>query len=294
MTRYLKTKLVEIACMTPLLYGGLVGWIKVSEPALIFPGAHRQRPDIKPDLGAGFRALTIEIPDGITLAADVAEPTGHGADAWWCLFCEGQWGLARWDLPKIAAFRQAGLGVVCFDYRGYGKSTGTPDEQGLYRDAQAVYSHLIKERHVRPDRVIVYGSSLGSGVAVELAARRAVAALIVDGAYTSVPARGQEVYPWLPVRWIASNQFDSLSKIREIKVPKLFMHGRFDQTIPMRHGRALFEAAEEPKRWAVFDGGHEDFPWSESERFGETIREFLASLTSGPSSSGKHPSPSGL
>jgi len=116
----------------------------------------------------------------------------------------------------------------------------------------------VRQQGVPPSHIIVYGHSLGASVAIDLSAREPVGALIVEGALVSIPARGQEMYPWLPVSLIATNRFDSSQKIRSVQCPKLIMHARDDEMVPIHHGLALFKAASEPKEFVELKGGHGD------------------------------------
>ena len=168
-----------------------------------------------------------------------------------------------------------GLSLLAFDYRGYGESGGAPSEQGLYRDADAAYRYLREDRGVPADRIVVFGHSLGSAVAIDLASRVPAAGLIVEGAFTSAVDRGQELYPYIPVRWIARSRFGSIDKVAGITVPKLFLHAARDEVIPLAHGRRLFEAAREPKTFVELQGGHGDAFDVDSARYFGSIGKFL-------------------
>jgi uncharacterized protein len=134
----------------------------------------------------------------------------------------------------------------------------------------------LKARGIPAERIVIYGHSLGSGVAIDLASRVTAAALIVDGAYRSLPQRGAEVYPWLPIRWIARFRLDSESKIARVAMPKLFCHGISDQAIPLAHARALFALAAEPKMIRELEGNHDDFAWAGNAAYRAALAEFLA------------------
>jgi len=168
----------------------------------------------------------------------------------------------------LARFRELGWSVFVVDYRGYGGSGGSPTEEGLYRDAEAVADHLEGRD------VVYFGSSLGCGVAVELAARRPPKALVLKSGAASLADVGQRAYPWLPVRLLMKDRFDAARRIGAVSCPVLFLHGTDDDLIPVEMGRALFEAANEPKRWIAFEGaGHNDLPWAPG--YYEAIHEFL-------------------
>jgi fermentation-respiration switch protein FrsA (DUF1100 family) len=267
-----------------LIYGAILVLLRVYESKLIyFPGPERTL--VPPPTSLGLPVQRVEIPteDGVTLVAWTipAEP----ASALWLLICHGNAGnLSQFDRTvHYAGLRQLGLNLLAFDYRGYGESGGAPSEAGLYRDADAAYRYLTKERGVSPERIIVFGHSLGSAVAVDLASRAPAAGLIVEGAFTSAFDRGQELYPYIPVRWIAASRFSSLEKIERVTVPKLFLHATEDEVIPLAHGRRLYEAAPAPKSFVELRGGHGDAFDVDSARYFGSIAKFLATLKPNPS-----------
>lgn len=157
--------------------------------------------------------------------------------------------------PRRFAFYQSrGLGAAFLSYRGYGGSTGAPTEAGLIADAEAAYDWLIA-KGVRPDRIVLAGESLGSGVAVQLAARRKVAAVALEAAFSSAADVGAWHYPWLPVRALMFDQFRSIDVVGGIKAPLIFFHGDRDQVVPYELGQRLFAAAPEPKEFVTLPGG---------------------------------------
>lgn len=159
----------------------------------------------------------------------------------------------------FAALAEQGFGVLALSYRGYGKSTGVPSESGLYRDARATLRTLAAQG-TPPERTLLFGESLGTGVAVQMATEFPVAGLVLQAAYTSVAARAAEIYPYVPVNLLLKHRFDSLKKIGSIRCPLLMFHGERDATIPPAHGRALLAAAPEPKKAFFFtDVEHNDF-----------------------------------
>jgi fermentation-respiration switch protein FrsA (DUF1100 family) len=144
------------------------------------------------------------------------------------------------------------------EYRGYGGNPGSPREAGLIADAEAALEFLDSAGIPR-NRLVIYGESLGTGVAVQLAARNRVAAVILESPYTSIAAAAQYHYPFIPAVLLVWDRFDSLSRIRAVEAPVLVMHGEADRIVPVRFGRALFAAASEPKEgWFVPGAGHDD------------------------------------
>lgn len=152
-------------------------------------------------------------------------------------------------------FHQMGMGVLLYDYRGYGRSEGQPDEAGLYADGEAAWRHLTGELGVSPRRVVCYGHSLGGGVATWLAMHHPGLALVVEGSFTSIPQLGKELYPFVP-NWVARISFDNLSRMARVQAPVLVIHAREDEVVPVSHGRRLHEAAREPKGLLEIAGSH--------------------------------------
>jgi fermentation-respiration switch protein FrsA (DUF1100 family) len=145
-----------------------------------------------------------------------------------CLLLHGNAGNLTARLDKLQILRDAGLSVLIIDYRGYGRSEGHVSEVGTYRDADAAYAWLAKEKGIEPRRIILYGESLGCGPAVDLAARKKVGGVILEAGFTSVPDKAAEIYPFLPVRWLLKTKYDNLSKIRRVTAPVLLFHSRED------------------------------------------------------------------
>ena len=129
-----------------------------------------------------------------------------------------------------------------------------------------------------PSRIVLFGHSLGSAVAVELATRVPAAGLVLDGALTSVPERAQEIYPLVPIRWIARSRYASIEKIGGVPIPKLFLHARADEVVPLAHGRRLFDAAPPPKTFVELTGGHGDAFEADSAAYFGAIARFLSHL----------------
>ena len=170
------------------------------------------------------------------------------------LFFHGNGGNISHRIEKISMLHKLGLNVFIIDYRGYGKSQGRPSEKGLYMDAEAAYTYLI-EKGIKPDKIILYGESLGAAVAVDLALKKGVKALITENAFTSVKDMTKIIYPFLPA-FILESRYDSTVKLRDIDVPKLIIHSSDDEIVPFRLGRKFFEAAAEPKEFLKIRGSH--------------------------------------
>lgn len=258
--------------------------LRLAESRLLYvPGARRLDPP-PPDLAP--ERVHIPSTDGVTLVAWIIRAAPPDSEARWLLICHGNAGnLSNAGRPAhYAGLRALGLNLLAFDYRGYGESDGEPTEPGLYADAVAAYRYLRDVRHVPPHRIVLFGHSLGSAVAVDLATREPAAGLVLDGAVASVVGRAQEVYPFVPVRWIARSRYASIEKIERVRMPKLFLHAQADEVVPFAHGRRLYEAATEPKTFVALRGGHGDAFDVDSAAYFGAIRGFLQSLPAGDGS----------
>ena len=172
-----------------------------------------------------------------------------------------------------------GFDVLLFDYRGYGRSAGeTAGERGLYADAEAAYDFVVKERGVSPGRVVLYGQSLGTAAAADVASRRECGALVVESGLSSAADMAGVIFPWLPqfVRGLTKNKLDTVSKLPRVRCPVLVAHGDRDEVIPVGQGRQLFDAAPEPKRLLIVPGaGHNDLAAVGGEKYFESLAEFI-------------------
>ena len=192
------------------------------------------------------------------------------------LWCHGNAGNVSHRLENIRRLYQRGISVFIFDYRGYGRSTGVPSEAGLYQDALASYDYLIHVRRISPERLILFGRSLGSGVAGEVAVQRPSAGLIVESSFPSIQAMSDQHYLGLPARWFTDVDFNLTQKVHSLQVPLLVIHGDQDSIVPMALGRQVFEAAHEPKQWYVVSGAeHNDVPFVGGEPYFREIETFL-------------------
>ncbi|MCC6319593.1 MAG: alpha/beta hydrolase [Gemmatimonadaceae bacterium] len=278
----MRLALATLSILVLLGYGGASAYLVLNERELVFHPAERAVHAPPAEFALRERRVSYPSVDGTRLQAWVMPGALPDSVGYWLLICHGNYGnIGYGDRPAFyAGARDLGLNLLAFDYRGFGESEGSPEEQGLYADAEASYRYLTDSLRVPPDRIVIFGHSLGSGVAIELATRVPSAALVVEGAYTSVVDRGQELYPWLPVRYIASQRFASIDKIGKVSAPKLFLHSPTDDVIPIDHGRRLFEAAREPRKFVPVIGGHmEAFKQDRGTYYG-AIRALVDSLAS--------------
>ena len=175
------------------------------------------------------------------------------------LWCHGNAGNITDRLDNLAKLAKFPINIFIFDYRGYGKSEGSPTEEGVYLDAVAAYDYLISRPEIDPERIVVFGRSLGGAVAVDLATKRSSAGLVLESTFTSAKDMARSAFGFLPVHLIMKTDFDSFQKIPQIRVPLLFLHGTDDRTVPFALGRKLFEAANAPKDFYDIPGAdHND------------------------------------
>lgn len=182
----------------------------------------------------------------------------------------------------LQELRSLGCGLFILDYRGYGGSGGSPSEEGFYLDAEAAREWLDSRAK---GQLVYLGESIGCGVAVELARRRPPAALILQAGFSSAVDVARRAYPYFPVSLLMKDRFESARKIPEVKCPVLCIHGDADTIVPMPLGRALFEAARDPKEWFEVPGaGHNDLPWVNLEAYKARIEAFIAMHAQAPGS----------
>jgi fermentation-respiration switch protein FrsA (DUF1100 family) len=176
------------------------------------------------------------------------------------IYFHGNAGNIAWRSQKYIKFTQeSGYGLLALSYRGYGRSSGNPSEEGLYIDAQAAV-RFLQEQGVQTEDIILYGESLGSAVATELAVKDQFKALILEAPFTSLPDIAQQKYWYIPARFLVKEKYNTLAKIPNIHTPLLIFHGVKDRLVPIENGKKIFKAANYPKDMIVFnEKGHSDF-----------------------------------
>jgi uncharacterized protein len=193
------------------------------------------------------------------------------------LWCHGNAGNLTHRYRKIYRLCNLPVAILIFDYRGYGRSEGSPNEEGVYRDAAAAWQYLTVERQVPAEQVIIYGVSLGGSVATQLTTQVKPAGLVLESTFTSIPKMARELYPILP-RFLLHHRMDTEARIATLTLPKLIIHGAADEVIPVTMGRRLHEVAPEPKVYfEVPDAGHEDVDYEGGALYLEVWRRFIES-----------------
>lgn len=203
-----------------------------------------------------MEAVALTAADGVTTTSWFRPPADATKPV--LVLFQGNAGNIGDRLYKVATFVEAGWGVLLVGYRGYGGNPGRPTEQGLYADARAAL-RFVGDRGFPADRIVLYGESLGSGVATEMALETQARALILEAPFTSIGDMAQLRFPYFPARWLVLDRFDNASKIGRVEMPVLILHGARDGITPARLGQRLFQAAKEQKTLRIFpDAGHVD------------------------------------
>ncbi len=170
------------------------------------------------------------------------------------LWCHGNAGNIINRLENLKLLYRSGLSVFLFDYRGYGRSQGRPSEEGLYQDALGAYDYLTRTRMIRPERLVLFGRSLGAAVAGELAVQTPAAGLILESAFPSIEAVAKFHYGGLPVHWLLGADFALIDRLPKLSLSKLMIHGDRDDIVSLELGRQVFEAAKPPKSFYLIEG----------------------------------------
>jgi pimeloyl-ACP methyl ester carboxylesterase len=256
---------------------GITALMLAFERQLIyFP--QRQLDLLPGSIGLRHEEAFISAEDGVKVHAWLLPLTGA---RWTVLFCHGNAGNISHRLDRAAEMqRRLGVSVLLFDYRGYGRSEGSPDEEGTYRDARAVYAHLVGSWSVKPQAIVLFGESLGAAVATQLALDRSARAVVLESPFTSVPEMARKAYPFLPpIGPLIRTRYETVAKVARLRMPLVVFHGEHDEIVPLAQGRRVFEAAPDPKRFFAIPGaGHNDTYVRGGEAYWGVWKEFLESL----------------
>jgi pimeloyl-ACP methyl ester carboxylesterase len=267
----LRRVLAGFLVLAIVAYLGAIVWLVANETRLIFaavttlgdrrPSQPYEQIDSRNDDGARVRAWLLPAPSAGTA---------------WVLFLHGNDSNigSRLNILHCEQLRALGLNVLAPEYRGFGGLDGVPTENGLADDARRAYDYLRTAKQIEAKRIVIYGWSLGSAVAVNLASRVDEGAVVLEGAPASIVAIGQQRYPMFPIRLIIRNPFESILRVGAIRSPMLFLHSPEDVVIPIAEGRRLFEAAPGPKQFVEVAGGHV-YASEKDPTFFPAIRTFL-------------------
>lgn len=232
--------------------------------------------------GLPFEEVFIEVEPGVRIhgwfiRADVQPSVAT------VLFSHGNAGNIGDRIDRVSTLRDLGVDFLLYDYRGFGKSTGDPDEEGTYRDGRAAYDYLVKTRSVDPARLILMGESLGCAISIPLAVERQAAGLVLEAPFASIAHMAAAVYPFLPLGPLVRTRYDNLAKISRLKMPLLVVQGTRDEVIPIAQGRLVFDAAPEPKRFLPVEGAHHNDVYEVGgEGYRRTLSEFIRRVVASP------------
>ncbi len=261
-----------IAALIVLAYLGAIGYLVASETSIVFR-ADVPFGSLRP--AAPFEQLEQRRDDGSTQLTWVMRQAA-AKDAPWVVFLHGNGApiSARLNILHYERLRRLGLNVIAPEYRGYAGTGGVPTEAAVERDGRSAYDYLVESMRVPPSRIVIFGWSLGSAVAVDVASGVPEAAVILEGAPSSLVDIGQIRYPFIPIRLVMRNPFDSIAKIGHVHAPLLFLHSPDDAVVPIGEGRRLFAAAPDPKEFVEVQGGHV-YAAERDPKFFSYVRAFL-------------------
>lgn len=265
----------SIVTIATSIYLGIILLLYVAQTRLIYLPT-REIITSPADIGLAYDEVSLKTADGVTISgwfipADKAKGT--------LLFFHGNAGNMSHRLTSIETFHRLQLDVFIIDYRGYGQSEGRLSEQGTYQDAEAAWCYLVKERHTAPDEIIVFGRSLGGGMAAWLAEQHPPKLLILESTFTSIPAVAAGYYPFLPVRWLARIRYPTMQRLPAIQCSLLITHSPDDDVIPYHHGQRLFAAANEPKTFIELQGRHNESYLVALKLYETKLAAFVDNLT---------------
>ncbi len=226
------------------------------------------------DAGVYYEDINIVTSDGERINAwYVPAPSSRGT----VLFCHGNAGNISHRLDSVLILNSLGLDVLIFDYRGYGLSSGKPTEEGTRLDALAAYGYLVSEKKIAPERIIIFGRSLGGAVAARVALEKPAAALIIESSFTSINDLGAELYPLIPIRLLSRFGYNTRDYLSKVRIPVLVIHSPDDDVIPFSHGKKLYESAGKKGRFLEISGPHNRGFIISGEIYKEGLDNFMSS-----------------
>ncbi len=264
-------------------YGALMLRVYLLQERLLF---HPDQPSrvisaTPAKINLAFEEVRLSTPDKVELYGWFVPAPRRAVNPKVILFFQGNAGNISHRLDSIRIFHDLGCAVLIVDYRGYGRSTGTISEPGLYLDGETAWLHLVRDRNYAPGDIVIFGRSLGGAVAARLARGRRPHALIIESAFTSVPDMAASLYPFLPARWLSRYRFDTLGQLAGVVCPVLVVHSRDDDVVPYSHGRRLFDAARSPKQFLELRGDHGQGFLLSGSHYSNGLQRFLEMVPDG-------------
>ena len=281
---WVKRRLINLAIGVALglAIGSLM--IRIFENRMIFPAPRYPRGFVPPETyGLKPEEVWLTTSDGVRINSWFF-PRADSSKV--LLFFHGNAENIGTGLGRTKILSSLGLNIFAVDYRGYGKSEGSPDEEGVYRDAEAAYRYLRDQRGFLPRDIIIHGASLGGAVAIDLASRVECGGLIAESTFTSAREMGRHAFLIPLFAYVPKSQFKSVAKIATVRAPILIIHGKRDELIPFSMGEELYGAAAGPKTFAPLEfAGHNDILLVNVEVYLDALRTFLSTLPPGPTES---------
>ncbi|MDA1045146.1 MAG: alpha/beta hydrolase [Verrucomicrobia bacterium] len=268
--------MITIAILVLLLYGALCLLLYFRQDAYVyFPS---RKISMTPGLlQIPFEDVRIETADGEFITGWYTPGKNADPDTATVLFCHGNAGNIGDRAITVQTLHDIGLNVFMFDYRGYGQSTGTPSEEGTYRDAEAAWQYVVTQKKTAPENIILVGRSLGGAVASWLAIQHPPRLLVLESCFTSIVDMGKRRFPFLPVTWLVRYSYDTLARMPYLECPLFVAHSPDDQLIPYALGKEIFDAAQTPKCFYDLTGGHNAGGMNVDAGYRKAVLDFLAS-----------------
>ena len=265
--------LTWILLVLALVLGLAVGGYFYQYKFIYFPESElRGTPD---DKGLEYRDVYFSSSDGLLLHAWLVPAKETDLVV---LFCHGNAGNISHRLETLQILHNLGLSVFIFDYRGFGKSQGTPSEQGTYKDARAAREYLLQQEEVAPEKILLWGRSLGGPVAAAMAREKQPGALVLESTFTSMPEMAKKVYPYLTIKSLLRFDYPTQKFLQQVSCPVLVMHSPEDELVPYQLGRDLFATASAPKRFLQLKGGHLEAHLVSRDDYVQGVNDFVSEL----------------
>lgn len=278
----LQRLLIPFVRILVLAYIGLAIALYLGQSNLVYMPS-QELIDTPASMGIKFEDIQITTKDNVNLDAWFVpakdnDKIGKGV----ILFCHGNGGNISNRISYLPIFKDLGLSTFLFDYRGYGKSDGKPSEEGTYNDVEAAWQYLTQEKQIPPQKIIIYGESLGGAIASYLAQKisqqdnkNSAGGLILASTFTSISDRAAELYPFLPIRLLSRFSYNSIDRLPSIKIPVLIIHSTDDEIIPYHHGDRNFQVANQPKKLVKLRGDHNGGFLDSLETYRNGLNEFI-------------------
>ena len=275
---------IEIAAVLFIVYLGFGSILLYKQRSILYRPV-RNVVYTPNELGLDYEEVTLTTADNVQISAWYTPAKGAELTI---LFCHANSGNIMHRMDSINLFNNMGLNCLIFDYRGYGNSKGKPSEEGTYSDAAAAYRWLTETKNISAENIIIFGKSLGSSIAAQLASKVRAQALVLEGAFTSYVDIGKKFYPYLPVRLFARYSYPTIDYIKEIDMPVMIIHSQNDEIVPFELGEKLYEQANEPKEFVEIYGKHNDGFLVSSDLYKKAWTRWLRFLKQSKTPSSQH------